>query len=174
MNAYTIWLTGLSASGKTTLANEIEQYLKKCDIPVQIIDGDIVRKEIGGLFGYSKNERIKLLKVYTLIANLLNKNNVFAIVAAVSAYNEIREFNRINIDNYIEIYLKCSLEVCMKRDVKGLYERCLEGLEKNVIGVDEHYEIPDRPDLVLDTANNSIQECMNEIVIFLNTTIIEG
>ena len=168
-NAFTIWLTGLSASGKTTLANEIEHYLKQRGMPVQIIDGDIVRKEIGGLFGYSREERIRLLKVYTLIANLLNNNKISVVVAAVSAYEEMREFNRRNIKNYIEIYLNCPLDMCMKRDVKGLYERCMRGEEQHVIGIDEPYETPDACDMELDTANSTIEECMHDIKLFLES-----
>ncbi len=139
----TIWLTGLSASGKSTLAEKLTDFLNNNGDKVQLLDGDIVRDEIGGMFGYTRDERIKAANVYRVMAKLLNENGINVVVAAISPYEEIREANRNRIQNYIEVYVNCPIEECIRRDPKGgLYNRALKGKEKHVAGIDEKFEIP--------------------------------
>jgi len=169
---YTIWLIGLSSSGKTSLANEIYKYLIQRNIKTQILDGDIFRNFIGNIFGYSREDRINVSKIYTLCANLLNNNGISVIVSAITAFQEMRDFNLDKIDNYIEIYLDCCLDVCQKRDIKGIYHRFQMGEEKYVVGMDLKFEKPQNSNLVVDTSDTSIKACMAEIKKYLHTKIV--
>lgn len=163
----TIWLAGLSASGKSTLAKRLVKYLEDSGKKVQLIDGDTMREEIGGMFGYTRRERIKAANVYRTIAKLLNENGIDVIVAAIAPYEEIRRKNRERIKNYIEININCPIEECVKRDPKGLYKRALTGKEKFVVGIDEEYEFPQKSDLQINTNEESIEESLKRITTFL-------
>lgn len=169
---FSIYFTGLSGSGKSTLARETAVYLEEQGIPVQILDGDILRKNIGNMFGYSREERMKMSKVVRLIANLLNRNGISVIIAVIGPYQEMREINRREIKNYYEIYLNCSLETCVKRDTKGLYEQALQGDLKHMVGVDDVYEIPKSYDLEIDTDHKSIAGAADEIKRFIDSKIL--
>lgn len=163
----TIWLTGLSASGKSTLAEKVTAYLDSNGNKVQLLDGDIVRDEIGGMFGYTRTERIKAANIYRVMAKLLNRNGINAVVAAISPYEEIRKANRERIGKYIEIYVNCPIDECIRRDPKGLYRRALQGEEKHVVGIDEKFEVPENYDIEVNTFNESIEESYLKIVQFL-------
>ncbi|MFW5795046.1 MAG: adenylyl-sulfate kinase [Bacillota bacterium] len=169
--AFTIWLTGLSGSGKTTLSKKINQYLLERNYKVQLLDGDILRDEIGGMFGYTRSERIKAASVYRLLAKTLNDNGINAIVASIAPYKSIRNSNRNNLEKYFEIYIKCSIEECVKRDVKGLYKRVFNGKEKNVVGIDEPFEVPLKHDLQIDTKKLSVEKSFDKIIKFLNNEV---
>lgn len=164
---YTIWLVGLSASGKSTLAKKIIEYLKVKNIKVQLIDGDIMREEIGGMFGYSREERIKAANIYRAMAKLLNDNGIYVVVAAISPFEEIRNNNKERIQNYIEINVNCPLEECIKRDPKGLYKKALSGNEKHVIGIDEGYEEPINSHIEVNTNNETIEQSYKKIIDYL-------
>lgn len=165
----TIWLVGLSGSGKSTLAEKIVEHLDCGNKKVQLIDGDVMRTEIGGMFGYTREERIKAANVYRAMAKLLNENSINVVVAAISPYEEIRKKNRDRIDKYIEININCPIEECINRDPKGLYKRSLVGEEKNVIGIDEEYEFPKNSDIEVKTNEESIDESLNKIIESLET-----
>lgn len=160
----TIWLVGLSGSGKSTLAGKIVENLSSNGKKVQLIDGDIMREEIGGMFGYTREERIKAANVYRAMAKILNQNGINVIIAAISPYEEIRKRNRERIENYIEINVNCPIEQCIERDPKGLYERALNGNEKHVIGIDEEYEFPENSDMEVRTYEESIEESLTKIL----------
>lgn len=168
----TIWLVGLSASGKSTLAEKIVKYLDDSGKKVQLIDGDIMREEIGGMFGYTREERIKAANVYRAMAKLLNNNGINVVIAAISPYEEIRRKNRERIENYIEINVNCSIEECIKRDPKGLYMRALTGKEKHVIGIDEEYEFPENSNIEVNTKEESIDESYLKIINYLKQSNI--
>lgn len=172
-NGFTIWLTGLSGSGKSTLSKEIYKYITEKGLKAQIIDGDTIRGILGNLFGYCNEDRIKMARVYRLVCKLLNDNGIIAITAAIAPFKEIRDENRAKIEKYIEIYLDCPIEKCIERDVKGLYARAIRGEEKQVIGIDENYEVPTRYDIKVNTAEKSIEECMEEIKEYLNINILK-
>jgi adenylylsulfate kinase len=165
---YTLYLTGFSGAGKSTLAEKTVKYLKSQGKAVQLIDGDIIRGSIGNMFGYTKEERLKASSIVRLLCKLLNDNGVITVAAVIGAYKEMRENNREQLENYHEIYLDCSIEECIRRDVKGLYKRALNGDEKHVIGIDEPYEVPKRPGLIIDTEKLSIEESMEMIKEFVN------
>lgn len=166
-SATTIWLLGLSASGKSTLARKIESYIVSKGKKVQLLDGDVIRKEIGQIFGYKREERIKAANVYRGMSKLLNKNGINVIVAAISPYEEIRKANRENLENYVEVFINCPLEECIRRDPKGLYKRALQGKEKHVIGIDEEFEIPKNSDIEVNTHCENIEESYQKIINFL-------
>ena len=150
--AFTMLLTGLSGAGKSTIAVALAEKLRLAGKRVQVLDGDLVRNEIGHLFGYSREERLKVSQILRFSAKVLNRNGISVIIAAISPYQEMRDLYRRDVEHYIEVYVKCPLEVCIARDVKGLYKRALDGIEKNVIGIDEAFEIPKSPDVVVDTS----------------------
>ncbi|MDG0811896.1 adenylyl-sulfate kinase [Cohnella rhizosphaerae] len=165
--AFTMLLTGLSGAGKTTTALGLQERLKQVNKRVEILDGDIVRDEIGHLFGYSREERLKVSKILRFTAKLLNKNGISVIIAAISPYQEMRDNYRQMMSDYVETFVKCPLEVCVERDVKGLYQKALRGDVKHVVGVDEVFEIPRSPDIVIDTSEMSLEDGVEKIWIAL-------
>lgn len=166
---YTLYLTGFSGAGKSTLAEKTVEHLKSRGKAVQLIDGDIIRGSIGNMFGYTKEERLKASRIVRLLCKLLNEHGVITVAAVIGAYKEMRDGNREKLENYYEIYLDCPIEECIKRDVKGLYKKALSGEEKHVIGIDEPYEVPKSPSLVIDTKKLSVEESMDMIRKFVNT-----
>src|SRR6266852_953649 len=128
---FTIWLTGLSGAGKSTLAWAIERYLKALDRNVEVLDGDIVRTHLSKGLGFSREDRNTNIQRIAFVCHLLTRNGVVSIAAAISPYREAREWARKEICNFVEVYVKCPLEVCRQRDVKGLYKLVDEGKIKN-------------------------------------------
>jgi adenylylsulfate kinase len=170
--ACTIWLTGLSGAGKSTLAAKLEEYLKSQNLQVQLLDGDTVRNEIGHLFGYSKEERLKMSKVIRFTSRLLNSKGIHVIVAAIAPYQEMRDANRREIDNYFEVFVNCSLDECIRRDVKGMYKKALNGQISNVVGIDDVYEVPKDSDVEVQTDRELEKESMNKIISSLMTRLM--
>src|ERR1700687_4613989 len=160
---FTIWFTGLSGSGKSTLSESIEEHLKARGRNVEVLDGDIVRTHLSKGLGFSREDRDINIKRIAFVCNLLTRNGVVCISAAIAPYREARAWARQEIGNFVEIYVKCPLEVCRQRDVKGLYKLVDEGKIKNFTGVDAPYEEPDHPDLVIETDKESIEESVERI-----------
>ena len=166
---FTIWFTGLSGSGKSTLSEIIEQRLKERGCNVEILDGAIVRTHLSKGLGFSREDRDTNIKRIAFVASLLTRNDVVCISAAIAPYREAREWAREEIGNFVEVYVKCPIEVCRQRDVKGLYKLVDEGKIKNFTGVDDPYEEPDHPDVVVE----SDKETPNESVTRIFTKLIE-
>ncbi|MHA1730166.1 MAG: adenylyl-sulfate kinase, partial [Promethearchaeota archaeon] len=124
---FTLWFTGLSGSGKSALADLIARDLKKRGMKVERLDGDIVRQSLTSDLGFSEEDRIRNIERVTFVAKLLTRNGVAVLASFISPYNKIREYSRKEIGDYILVYVKCSLEECMKRDPKGLYKKALAG-----------------------------------------------
>ena len=163
----TIWFTGLSGSGKSTLAHLLEQRLKQHDVKVEILDGDVVRTHLSKGLGFSREDRDTNIKRIAFVCSLLTRNGVICISAAISPYREARAWARAEIGNFVEVYVKCPLEVCQQRDVKGLYKLVAEGKMKNFTGVDDPYEEPERPELVIETDKESPEESAERIIALL-------
>lgn len=162
-------LIGLSGSGKSTLANMLYRYLKEGNNrPVKIIDGDEVRKAIGGTLGYSIEDRRKSAYIVTYMANMLSQQGIDVIIANIGAFEDIRQYARREIVNYNEIYIKCSLEECSRRDVKGYYKKAFNGEIKDFIGIDQKFEEPLNADLVINTENNDISTCYNILIQYID------
>lgn len=161
---FTIWFTGLSGAGKTTLANALESRLKQYARNVEILDGDIVRTHLSKGLGFSREDRDTNIKRIAFVCNLLTRNGVACISAAISPYREAREWARQEIGNFVEVYVKCPLDTCRQRDVKGLYKLVDEGKLKGFTGVDDPYEEPERPELTVETDRETVAESVERIL----------
>ena len=162
--AFCAWLMGLSASGKTTLAQLLARALTQRGFKVEILDGDIVRNTLNKGLGFTPEDRVTNLRHIAAMAQNLVRQQVVTIVAAICPYHAIREEVRAIIDNYVEVYLNCPLEVCVSRDPKGLYRQALAGEIKNFTGIDDIFETPVRPDIEVMTSNEDPQESLSRIL----------
>lgn len=160
---FTIWFTGLSGSGKSTLSEVIEHHLKVRGRNVEILDGDIVRTHLSKGLGFSKEDRDTNIKRIAFVCGLLTRNDVACISAAISPYRETRAWARNHIGNFVEVYVKCPIDICRQRDVKGLYKLADEGKIKGFTGVDDPYEEPDHPELVVETDKETVEESVARI-----------
>lgn len=158
-----IWLTGLSGSGKTTIAEDLKKKLDKKGIKNEILDGDIIRSILPST-GFSKEDRISHVKRIGLVASLLEKNGVTTIISVIAPYEESRKFVRSICNDYKEIYISTPLKVCEKRDVKGLYKKVRDGIIKNFTGIDDPYEVPENPDLIIDTSEEKVSVSSDKII----------
>ncbi len=156
-----VWLTGLPASGKTTIANALARLLREMGYRVEVLDGDWVRQTINVGAGFTREERERHLLRVAWVARLLARNGVVVICSFVSPYRDTRRKVREIVEEevpFFEVYVKCSLEECMRRDPKGLYRRALRGEIPNFTGVSDPYEEPETPDLVIDTEKTTPEE----------------
>lgn len=160
---FTLWFTGLSGAGKSTLSEIIEQRLRERGRNVEVLDGDIVRTHLSKGLGFSREDRDTNIKRIAFVCGLLTRNGVVCISAAISPYRDAREWARSEIGNFVEVYVNCPLAVCRERDVKGLYKLVDEGKIKNFTGVDDPYEAPEHPDLVIETSKETIAESVERI-----------
>jgi len=165
---FVVWLTGLPGSGKTTIARAVEPRLRKMDWPVEIIDGDEIRQNLSKGLGFSREDRETHLKRCAYVAKLLSRNGVAVIAALISPYRSVRDYARKETTNFLEVYVKCSVETCAKRDPKGLYKKASAGEIKDLTGPQDLYEEPLHPDLIVDTENQTLQECVDAITSKLN------
>jgi len=164
---FTLWFTGLSGSGKTTLSKMVTETLLEQTPHIELLDGDIIRTNLSKGLGFSKADRDENIKRIGFVCQLLSRHNTIAVVAAISPYEEIRQFNRERIDNYVEVFCKCDLDTLIKRDVKGLYKRALVGEIKHFTGIDDPYEDPKRPDITAYTGKESPAESHDRIIEWL-------
>jgi adenylyl-sulfate kinase len=160
---FVVWLTGLPGSGKTTIALRLEPELRKLDRPVEVLDGDEIRQNLSKGLGFSREDRETHLKRVTYVAKLLSRNGVAVIAAFISPYRSIREYARKETTNFLEVYVKCSVEACAKRDPKGLYKKASSGQISDLTGPQDLYEEPQAPDLVLDTETLTVDQCVAAI-----------
>jgi len=162
---FTVWFTGLSCSGKSTLSKKVEAELRRRGLnKIEVLDGDVVRTNLSKGLGFSKEDRDTNIKRIGFVCKLLTRNGVIAVAAAISPYREIRDFNRKEIGNFVEVYCKCPLKVCIERDVKGLYKKALAGEIKDYTGVDDPYEEPLNPEVILETDRESHEESVAKII----------
>jgi adenylylsulfate kinase len=162
-----IWLTGLPASGKTTIAKALHPGLKELGFKVELLDGDIVRKELSPELGFTKQDREIHARRVVYLSKLLSRNGIISIVSLISPYREFRRYARseTNINNnFYEVYVECSLETCIRRDPKGLYKKALAGEIKDLTGLQDPYEQPENPEIIVDTEGQSLEECVNVIL----------
>jgi adenylylsulfate kinase len=155
----TLWFTGLSQSGKTTTAQLVGQKLRERGVDrLENLDGDLMRMGLSKGLGFSKEDRDENIRRFYLVAQLLTRNDVVTIVAAISPYREARDTARAVIGEFAEIYVKAPLDVCAGRDTKGLYAKAMSGELKEFTGVSDPYEEPLNPELVLDTEHATPEE----------------
>jgi adenylylsulfate kinase len=160
---FVVWLTGLSGAGKTTIAHALAERLKSAGYKVEILDGDVVRQHFSKGLGFSKEDRIENIKRVAYVAHLLARNGVVVIVALISPYREGRNYARQLIGDFVEVYVKCPLNVLIERDVKGLYAKALRGEIQNFTGISDPYEPPENPEVVVETDKETVDESVDKI-----------
>lgn len=158
-----IWFTGLSGAGKTTLADAVYQKHKAKGYKAEHLDGDTMR-DIFPKTGFSKEERNSHIRRVGYLANKLERNGVFVTASFISPYKEARNFVRELCDNFIEVYVSTPIETCEKRDVKGLYAKARKGELTQFTGIDDPYEVPENPDVTIDTTNLTVEEAVEKVL----------
>ncbi len=164
-----LWFTGLPSSGKSTIAHALEKELNDEGILTFVLDGDNVRHGLNSDLGFSPEDRRENIRRVAEVAKLFYDSGVFTMASFVSPYQEVRDNVRGLIgEDFVEIYVKCSVEECARRDEKGLYERARQGEIENFTGVNAPYEEPESPELVLDTENLEVEECVGKVLDHLD------
>lgn len=163
-SGFVVWLTGLPSSGKTTIAQKLIRGLQARELKVELFDGDEVRRNLSKGLGFSKEDRDTHNKRIIYVCKLLTRNGVNAIVSLISPYRSTRAYARENLPKFVEVYLKCSVKECIKRDPKGLYKKALAGEITNMTGVQDPYEEPLNPEVLLDTEHDSSDHNVAKVI----------
>jgi adenylylsulfate kinase len=166
-NGLTLWFTGLSGAGKTTLNRAVCQRLALRGFPVESLDGDEVRRHLGRGLGFSKEDRDENIRRIGYVARLLTRHGVIVLVSAISPYRAVRDEVREAIGAFVEIYVNAPVEVCEGRDVKGLYRRARNGELTGFTGVDDPYEPPLHAEVECQTNLETVEECVDKIMDYL-------
>lgn len=160
----TVWFTGLPCSGKTTIADRLGEVLLERGEKMERLDGDTVRKGLTSDLGFSKEDRAENIKRVTFVAKLLTRNDVKVLATFVSPYIDRRQKTREEIDQFMMVYVRTPVEECIKRDVKGMYAKALAGEIKGFTGIDDPYEAPVDPELIVDTDKETIEESVQKVL----------
>jgi adenylyl-sulfate kinase len=160
---FTLWFTGLSGAGKSTISEIIEGRLREAGAKVELLDGDVVRTHLSKGLGFSKEDRDINIRRIGFVCELLSRNGVIAIVAAISPYRAVREEVRARIPDFIEVHVHCPVEVLAARDVKGLYKKALAGEIGNFTGISDPYEPPLAPEVTVDSSKETPEESVARI-----------
>lgn len=160
----TIWFTGLPSSGKSTIARILERRFRQEGLKCELLDGDVVRTNLSKGLGFSREDRDANIKRIGFVAHLLTRNDVIAIGAAISPFREARDYNRKLIGNFVEVYVKCPVDECEKRDVKGLFKKARAGEIKGFTGVDDPYEEPFHPEVICETEKQTAEESADKVI----------
>lgn len=164
---FTLWFTGLSGAGKTTIAQALEQELRRRGLRVERLDGDTVRQGLTRDLGFSKEDRDKNIERVTFVAKLLSRNGVAVLCSFISPYRQRRALTRQEIGDFIEVYVECPLEVCMQRDVKGLYAKAIAGEIPEFTGISDPYEPPENAEIVCHTGEETLEQSVGKILSYL-------
>ena len=166
---FTLWLTGLSGAGKTTVAVALEKLLQERGLLIERLDGDTVREGLTRDLGFSKEDRDKNIERVAFVAKLLSRNRVGVVASFISPYREARDNVRKQTTNFIEVFVNAPLEVCAARDVKGLYAKAFAGQIQGFTGVNDPYEPPENPEIVHQTDQETLDQSVNIIVSYLES-----
>ena len=167
-NGFTLWFTGLSGAGKTTISKILEGELRARRNRLEILDGDVVRENLSKGLGFSKEDRDTNVRRIAFVADLLSRNGVPVITAAISPYKEIRDEAREMMgDRFIEVFIEASVDACAERDVKGLYKKAFAGEIKEFTGVSDPYEAPENPEVTCHTEEESPEESAQKLLTYL-------
>jgi adenylyl-sulfate kinase len=161
---FVVWLTGLSGVGKSTIADELAEHLKSRGQNVEVLDGDVIRAHLSQGLGFSREDRDTNIRRIGFVAQLLARNGVAVIVAAISPYRSTREAVRSTMSRFLEVHVHCPVDVLVQRDTKGLYARALRGELTNLTGVSDPYEAPCAPEVTVHTDRESVEESVSTIV----------
>ena len=165
----TVWFTGLSGAGKTTISRAVEAALRSRDYSIEILDGDVVRENLTKDLGFSKEDRDNNIRRIGFVAHLLSRNGVIVLVSAISPYREMRDEMKKRIGDFIEVYVNAPLAICEERDVKGLYKKARAGQIQHFTGIDDPYEAPLQPDVECRTDMESVEESVAKVLHKLET-----
>jgi len=165
---FTLWFTGLPCSGKSAVADRVAAILKDKGRRVERLDGDVIRQDLTRDLGFSKKDRDENIRRVTFVAKLLSRNGVAVLTSFISPYREMRERARRETANFVEAYVKCPVGVCIRRDTKGLYEKAIRGEIKEFTGISDPYEEPTKPEIVLETDKETIEESVRKVLLRLS------
>ena len=169
-NGFTLWFTGLSGAGKTTISKILEGELRARRNRLEILDGDVVRENLSKGLGFSKEDRDTNVRRIAFVADLLSRNGVPVITAAISPYKEIRDEAREMMgDRFIEVFIEASVDTCAERDVKGLYKKAFAGEIKEFTGVSDPYEAPKAPEITLETEEEEPEESAAKVLAYVES-----
>jgi adenylyl-sulfate kinase len=160
---FTLWFTGMSGAGKSTISVIVEERLRAAGARVEVLDGDAVRTHLSKGLGFSKEDRDENIRRIGFVCELLSRNGVVAIVAAISPYRAVREEVRARIGNFVEVYVECPVAVLAERDVKGLYKKALAGEIPHFTGITDPYEPPERPEVTVNSSTETPQRSADKI-----------
>src|SRR5687767_746142 len=160
---FTLWFTGLSGAGKSTVSERIFERLKSAGAKVELLDGDVVRTHLPKGLGFSKEDRDTNIRRIGFVSELLSRNGVIVLVAAISPYREVREEVRGRIGAFVEVYVHCPIEVLAERDVKGLYKKALAGEIAGFTGVSDPYEPPANPEIMIDSSQEDVEDSVDKV-----------
>jgi adenylyl-sulfate kinase len=160
----TVWFTGLPGSGKSAIADRLHAILKDRGCRAERLDGDLVRRDLTRDLGFSRADREENIRRVAFVAKLLTRNDIFVLCSFVSPYREMRDRARREIGSFLEVFVKCPFEVCLERDVKGMYKKALAGEIKEFTGVSDPYEEPLRPDLVVETDKEPLDRSVDRVL----------
>src|SRR5918993_5924522 len=161
---FTVWFTGLSGAGKSTISEILERELRDRGRNVEVLDGDVVRTNLSKGLGFSREDRDTNIRRIGFVAKLLTRNDVAVVVAAISPYRAVRDEVRAEIGAFVEVFVRCPVEELIRRDVKGLYERALRGEVAQFTGVSDPYEEPLNPEVTVDTDQETIEQSTAKIM----------
>jgi len=164
---FTLWMTGLSGAGKTTIAKIIEEELKNRELRIERLDGDVVRQSLTRDLGFTKEDRDKNIERVTFVAKLLSRNDVGVIACFISPYQAVRDMVRAETTNFIEVFVDAPLDTCIERDVKGMYAKAIAGEIANFTGISDPYEPPSNPEIVVSTDQETPEESAASIIRYL-------
>ena len=163
-HGFTLWFTGLPCSGKSAIADKVADILRGRGLRAERLDGDIVRQDLTRDLGFSKKDRDENIRRVTFVAKLLTRNGVIVLTSFISPYKEMREHARNQIGSFLEVYVKCPVEVCAKRDVKGMYQKAMRGEIKEFTGISDPYEEPLKAELILETDKETLDESVGRVL----------
>ena len=163
----TVWLTGLSGAGKSTIATALTGELRRRGRAVEVLDGDVIRENLSKGLGFSKEDRDTNIRRIGFVAELLARHGVIVIVAAISPYREVRDEVRVRVGDFVEVHVGCALEELVRRDVKGLYRKALAGEITNFTGISDPYEEPLSPEVVIDTTDETLADSVARVIAAL-------
>jgi adenylyl-sulfate kinase len=159
----TVWFTGLSGAGKSTISTMLQQRLSAAGAKVELLDGDIVRTHLSKGLGYSREDRDENIRRIGFVCELLSRNGVIAIAAVISPYREVRRSVRARIPNFVEVYMECPMDVLIERDAKGLYKKALAGEIEYFTGISDPYESPEAPELTLHSSVETPEQSADRV-----------
>jgi len=164
---FTLWMTGLSGAGKTTIAKILETKLHERGVRFERLDGDVVRESLTKDLGFSKEDRDKNIERVAFVAKLLSRNGVGVVCSFISPYQAQREMVRSETTNFVEVFVHAPLEVCAERDVKGMYKKAMAGEIPNFTGVSDPYEAPENPEILVPTYQETPDESAERVITYL-------